>query len=68
MDIITHIKSLITPFYFLSTADTKYSMTSYVNGQLDIDMKYSDVVLGNDCPLHLFKDISHDGKIINSCF
>jgi hypothetical protein len=39
----------------------KYTISNYVNGNLDIEMKFRDAVLGNDGPLHLFKDVSHEG-------
>lgn len=57
---------LTTSPNFSSILDIKYSITSYVNGQLDIHMKYSAIVQGNNYPLHLFKDISHDGSIMGS--
>lgn len=41
--------------------DNNYSISTYVDGKLDVSMTFSETVLGNDGMLHLFKDVSHDG-------
>ena len=38
-----------------------YTITVYVNGLLDVALQYTDLVLSNDGPLHIFKDNSHSG-------
>jgi len=39
----------------------EYSISLYINGHLDISMKFSAVVASNPHPLQLFKDVSHRG-------
>ena len=49
-------------FPFLSSpVGVQYTISSYVNGMKDIDLKYSDIVTSNNGNLVLFKDQQHDG-------
>ena len=42
--------------------DYQYSVALYINGRLDVSIKYSSLVVGNDGAAHFFKDISHSGE------
>lgn len=51
-----------------SNKDYEYRIALYINGQLDIDMQFSTIVIGNTYPLHLFNDISHKGNDLISTY
>lgn len=38
-----------------------YYVQLYINGALDIEVKFNELVVGNDGPIHFFKDVSHQG-------
>ena len=40
-----------------------YTMKLYMNGHLDVEKEYPEVILGNDAPIQFFKDITHDGPV-----
>jgi len=42
----------------------QYSISLYINGHLDISMKFTAVVASNPHPLQLFKDVSHRGTTV----
>lgn len=48
------IESSLLPSYH-------YSAAVYVNGKLDVSLKFGTPVVGNEGAVHLFRDISHSG-------
>ena len=47
----------------INPSNANYTVSAYVNGQLDISIGFADSVVGNHGPLRLFKDDSHDGPL-----
>lgn len=59
----THITMVFSNLTAGTSTNHYYTAAVYINGQLDISLKFSTPVIGNDGAVHLFKDISHSGKL-----